>query len=97
MAKGVKTGGRKVGSVNKVTADIKALAQSYGAEAVATLASIMATSENDQARISAAKELIDRGYGKASQPVTLSDPAGNPITILLQQIEGTALTPKDAL
>jgi hypothetical protein len=95
MAKGAKTGGRVAGTPNKVTADIKALAQSYGAEAIEKLVSIMRNSESDMAKLSACRELIDRGYGKASQPVTLSDPAGNPITILLQHIEGSALTPKD--
>lgn len=68
-----KTGGRKAGTFNKTTADIKALAQDYGAAAIAALAGMV----NDDAippaaRVSAAKELLDRGYGKASQGVELS-------------------------
>lgn len=59
--------GRPKGTLNKSTAEIKELAQKYSAKALETLATIMRDSENDTARISAAKELLDRGYGKAPQ------------------------------
>ena len=59
--------GRPKGTLNKSTVEIKALAQTYSAKALETLATIMCTSDNDTARISAAKELLDRGYGKAPQ------------------------------
>jgi membrane-bound ClpP family serine protease len=60
--------GRKKGVPNKATADIKALAQQHGPNAIKTLADIMV--DNNQppaARVAAAKELIDRGYGKAKE------------------------------
>jgi hypothetical protein len=82
MAKGVKTGGRKAGTPNKVTADIKALAQEYGASAISTIVGIMNTSENDTARLAAAKELIDRGYGKASQAVEVNGEVGLTVEII---------------
>lgn len=82
MAKGVKTGGRQKGTPNKVTADIKALAQNYAAEAISALATILATSDNDSARISAAKELLDRGYGRAQQAVELSGEVGLTVQIV---------------
>lgn len=62
-----KSGGRKKGTVNKATADIKALAQQYGAEAIETLHLLMRTADSDQAKIAATKELLDRGYGKSTQ------------------------------
>ncbi|CAB3712993.1 hypothetical protein CEY09_30445 [Achromobacter marplatensis] len=66
--------GRKPGIPNRVTADIKALAQNYGEEAIDTLASIMRNVDTPpQARVAAAKELIERGYGKASQPIGGAD------------------------
>lgn len=66
--------GRKPGVPNRVTADIKALAQSYGEEAIDTLAKIMRSDETPpQARVAAAKELIERGYGKAAQPIGGAD------------------------
>lgn len=82
MAKGVKTGGRKAGTPNKVTADIKALAQNYAADAITMLATILTTSENDSARISAAKELLDRGYGRASQAVEVNGEVGLTVEII---------------
>ncbi len=59
--------GRKKGSRNKATADVKALAQKYGAEAIDALASIMRKGDSDKAKAAAAKELLDRGYGKPHQ------------------------------
>lgn len=67
--------GRKPGVPNKITADIKALAQQYGAEAVDTLVEIMRKPGNDTTRVAASKELIDRGYGKAIQSVALGGSA----------------------
>lgn len=70
MAKGQKTGGRTKGTPNKATADVKAAAQKYTPGALRTLAAIMRSSESDAARVAAAKELLDRGHGKAPQDTT---------------------------
>lgn len=69
MAKGQKTGGRVAGTPNKATAEIKAIAQKHGPAAIKEAVRIMTKSESDQARMAAIKELLDRGYGKAAQPV----------------------------
>lgn len=67
---GERRGGRQKGTPNKVTADVRALAQEYGPRAIATLASIMENEEQPApARVSAAKELLDRAYGKSPQPI----------------------------
>lgn len=66
---GTRPSGRQKGTPNKVTADVRAAAQQYTAEAIQTLASIMRESDVDQARIAAAKELLDRGHGKSTQPI----------------------------
>jgi hypothetical protein len=42
------------------------------------LATILTTSENDSARIAAAKELLDRGYGKSTQAVEVGGIEGAP-------------------
>lgn len=68
-AKKVPGSGRKKGSLNKVTAEIKGLAQQHGADAIQTLAILMQQADSDTARIAAAKELLDRGYGKARQTI----------------------------
>ncbi len=76
-----KTGGRTKGTPNRATADIKALAQLYGPEAIDTLAEIMKNEEHPPAaRVAAAKELIDRGFGKATQPIS-GDPDMPPIGV----------------
>ena len=69
MPKGVKYGGRKAGTANLATREIKALAQNYTCNALETLANIMLNSDSDAARVSAAKELLDRGHGRSSQTI----------------------------
>ena len=80
MAAGRKTGGRKPGSLNKETVEIKALAQVYGPTAIARLAKLsglmlgedgelLPPAESEATQVAALKELLDRGYGKARQPV----------------------------
>jgi hypothetical protein len=64
MAKGLKTGGRKAGVPNKATRELREIAQPYAPKAIAMLCRIMQRSENDMARVSAARELLDRGYGR---------------------------------
>lgn len=67
---GAKTGGRRKGTPNKATADIKALAQTYTSEAMSALAAVMRSSDSDAARVAAIKEIFERGHGKAPQPQT---------------------------
>lgn len=75
-----KTGGRKSGTPNKATAVIKSLAQPYGETAVAVLNEIMTDAGMPPAaRVSAAKELLDRGYGKSIQGIELTGEGGAPI------------------
>lgn len=73
--------GRKKGTPNKITADIKALAQEHGATAITILATILTTAESDQAKIAAAKELLDRGYGKSLVGVELTGADGGPMQV----------------
>lgn len=69
--------GRPKGSLNKSTADIKALAQVHAPKAMKELARLAEHAESEAARVAAIKELFDRGFGKASQLVG-SDP-DNPL------------------
>lgn len=74
-------GGSRKGVPNKVTADIRALAQQYGPDALLGLA-IMAgvtrpvehlpnikVATTDPAQKGAMDSLLDRAYGKATQPL----------------------------
>ena len=53
----------------RIKNDVRALARVYTAEAVKVLAGIMRESEKDGDRVAACKELLDRGYGKPTQPI----------------------------
>src|SRR5579862_5915089 len=73
MARGQKTGGRTKGTPNKATADVKALAREHGPAAIAKLRLIMDGAESEAAQVAAARELLDRAYGKPTQTL-----AGDP-------------------
>jgi hypothetical protein len=60
--------GRPKGALNRSTLEVREAARAYTAEAVETLASIMRHGTTEAARIMAAKELLDRGYGRPAQP-----------------------------
>lgn len=74
-----KTGGRKKGSLNKATADVKAHAQKYTTEAVETLAKLMRSAESETARAAACQQILDRGHGKPAQAHT--GEGGGPIAL----------------
>lgn len=88
MPIGRKTGGRKKGSLNKATADVKLAAQKYTPAALKTLADIMKASESDPARVAAAKELLDRGHGKS--PQALTGEGGGPIAMAISWLQPSA-------
>ena len=48
---------------------VRELARQYTAQAIETLATVMATG-SPNAQVSAANSLMDRGWGKAEQPIT---------------------------
>ena len=78
--------GRKLGVPNKATAEIKEIARQYAPEAVGILANLMRKAQSEQARVAAAKEILDRGYGKATQPIA-GDKDAAPV-----QLENTNMT-----
>ena len=64
--------GRKAGSPNKATAAIRELAGKYAGNAIDTLVALMNDDETPAAaRISAAKELVERGFGRPGSYATL--------------------------
>lgn len=70
--------GRPPGARNKVTAEIKEIAQQYGQEAIESLVKIMRADDMPpQARVGAIKEILDRGYGKSLQQTDLTNSDGS--------------------
>lgn len=70
---GERRGGRKKGTPNKATAEIKEAARKHGRAVIAALAELVVTKDKngaykfaDEVRVKAGKELLDRGYGKAT-------------------------------
>ena len=51
----------------KVIAELRALARAYGPDAINELARLAGKAKSETARVAAIRELLDRGYGKATQ------------------------------
>ena len=70
---------------NKVTADIRAAALVHGPAALKTLADLMVNAEGEGTRIAAAKEILDRAYGRSSVAIGQA-PDLQPVTIIERRI-----------
>lgn len=70
---------RKRGSLSQAKKDLETLASGYAPLAVKTLVSIMRRGDTDAARISAAKAILDRAYGKPKQGVEVGVDPENPL------------------
>jgi hypothetical protein len=66
-------GGRPKGYV-----EVRELAREHTAEAIEKLVAVMRKGESEQAQILAANSLLDRGWGRPTQPIA-GDPEGPPI------------------
>jgi hypothetical protein len=74
--------GRPPGSISKNTVELRSLAQQYGPAVIQRLA-LMAgvvpnhpAAENAAVQVAAMKELLDRGYGRAQQPLVGDENSG---------------------
>lgn len=82
MARGGKRAGsgRPPGAPNKVTNEVRELAQQYTEAALAVLVQIATAGESEAARVSAANAILDRGHGKPTQPIS-GDEDGKPVPV----------------
>jgi hypothetical protein len=62
-------GGRAKGQGNKATRDIKELASKHGPALIEELVRLALRGRSEMTRIAAAKELLDRGYGRPTQAI----------------------------
>ena len=77
MAKGRKTGGRKPGSRNKATREIKELAGALVPEAMKQLGSLLRSSKTGEpAKVRAIEIVFERAFGKAPQAIQHSGAVG---------------------
>lgn len=63
------------GGKPKVLAELRALCREYTEDAIAGIVHLATTSENDQVRLGAWREILDRGYGRPVQPLTTESEA----------------------
>ncbi len=63
-----KAGGRKKGTPNKATAEIRAAFQKHGDELVQALLALT-KSDDERVRLGAIQAALDRGWGRPSQAV----------------------------
>ncbi len=68
MAQGLKTGGRRKGTPNKATSEIKAAFRKHGDELVDALLALT-KSDDERVRLGAIQAALDRGWGKATQHI----------------------------
>src|SRR5579864_9058259 len=61
--------GRKAGSQNKVTVELKEAARGYTTEALRVLVQVAKSGKSESARVAAASAILDRGHGKPKQEI----------------------------
>jgi hypothetical protein len=74
----------------KVLGEVQELARQRAPEVIAELARLALKAKSETVRISAARELLDRGFGKSRQSMEISAPTGDPIRELLDDIDERA-------
>jgi hypothetical protein len=72
--------GRKQGIPNRCSAEVRTIAQEFGPRCIEILAAMAGLTDGPPAtaepvRLGALKELLDRAYGRATQPVSGDDSA----------------------
>lgn len=66
----------------KAAIQVTELAREYTCRAIETLADVMLNAENPNARVAAAKILLDRGYGCAPQTIEIDGQIDNTIRLI---------------
>jgi hypothetical protein len=78
--------GRPVGSISKSATELKTLAQQHGAAIITKLAELSGVipgyaAESQAVQVQAMRELLDRGFGRSTQPTQLTGAEGGAVTI----------------
>ena len=87
MAKGQKTGGRRKGTPNKATAEIKAAFRKHGDELVDALLALT-KSDDERVRLGAITAALDRGWGKPAQALQIKGDPDSPVIFNLRLGDG---------
>ena len=83
---GERRGGRKKGTPNRISTEIREAARRYGREALQLHVKLMRASKNEDVRQRSANVILDRAYGRPSQ--VNSDVEDNPLQLLMDHLDG---------
>ncbi len=89
MAKRQKTGGRRRGTPNKATGEIKVALQRHGTELVQALLKLT-QSADERVRLGAITAALDRGWGKPAQAIEIKGDPDSPVIFNLRLGDGVA-------
>lgn len=78
----------------KAIAEIRSLARAHTEEAINCLVGVMRNSASEPAKVTAANSLLDRGWGKPTQPIS-GDDDGPPIKFTRIELVGVRPATKD--
>ena len=83
-------GGRPKGVKNKASGEIQRLARQHTPAALKELVRLSTKAESEQARVAACREILDRGYGRPQQAVTVSGDEDAPLVtrVIHQEADG---------
>ncbi len=84
-----KAGGRKKGTPNKATTEIRAAFQKHGEELVRALLALC-KSDDERVRLAAITAALDRGWGKPAQALQVRGDPDSPVIFNLRLGDGVA-------
>lgn len=80
--------GRPKGALNKATAEVKLAAREHVPAVLKELARLATKAQSEAARVAAAKEILDRAYGKAPQAIIGGDDDDREVQIAIRWLSG---------
>jgi hypothetical protein len=93
MAKFSKGVSGNPGGRPKVLGEVQELARLHASSIIVELARLALKAKSETARIAAIRELLDRGYGRSRQAMEISAPAGDPLQLLLEELDALSRKP----
>jgi hypothetical protein len=78
--------GRLPGSKNKTGADVREAARGYSMDCLKQLHRLSQKADTDSAKIAAIREILDRAWGKPTQPVQHAGEDGGPVQTLFRVV-----------
>jgi hypothetical protein len=82
---GERRGGRKIGTPNKTTVEIRLLAQKHVPDAIKEAARLMLRARSEQARLAAISLILDRAFGRPSQSHEFGGVEGQTIIVEISE------------